>query len=197
MPGLMNTKNCTVSSAVDIIRRGGVVVFPTETSYGLAADATNARAVRRIFAIKGRTKEKSLPLIATDLRMVGKYAALSPILKRLVKKYWPGPLTVVASCRGRLAPGVVREKTVAIRVSSHPIARALARRLGRPIVSTSANLSGRPACFSVTAVRKQLGDQLDGYLDVGSLPRRCPSTIVAEKNGGIIVLRGGGTRYGP
>jgi len=183
-------------NAVEILKAGGVVCFPTETAYGLAADATNAKAVRRIFEIKGRGKEKTFPLIAASQSMVEKYAILSPIIRRLVKKYWPGPLTVVAPIRRgvELARGTVRGRTIAIRVPNHPIARELSKRLGRPIVSTSANVSGEPVCYSIRAVKKQFVDQKfqpDFYLDVGRLPKRKPSTIVMEKNGEIVVLRQG------
>jgi L-threonylcarbamoyladenylate synthase len=200
-----------IKAAVEILKAGGVVVFPTETAYGLAADATNERAVRRVFAIKGRELGKSFPMIAASVAMVEKYAILSPVLRKLVKKQWPGPLTVVASVRvdtntstsvsvsasrsvganghSPLRTGVVRGGTVAVRVSSHPIARELSRRLGRPIVSTSANLSGQPACYSIRAVKKQLGDKPDFYLDTGRLPKRKPSKIVMEQDGEIVVLR--------
>lgn len=196
MSGLTSTRNVIVSSAVAILKAGGVVVFPTETSYGLAADATNPKAVARVFAIKGRGWKKSFPLIAADLKMAEKYAFLSPALKKIAKNYWPGPLTIVAPLRRaiKVPSGVVRDSAVAVRVSSHPTARALARRLGRPIVSTSANLSGRPTCYSVAAVKKQLGHQPDGYLDAGRLPRRKPSTIIMEKSGKIVVLRQGSVK---
>lgn len=182
-----------IKKAVEILKAGGVVVFPTETAYGLAADATNEKAVRRVFAIKGRGKEKTFPMIAASTAMVEKYAILSPVLKKNVKNNWPGPLTVIipTHSKNELSKGVVRGKTIAIRVSSHPIARELSRRLGRPIVSTSANLSEQPACYSIRAAKKQLGDQPDFYLDVGALPKRKPSTIVTEKNGEIVVLRQG------
>jgi L-threonylcarbamoyladenylate synthase len=182
-----------INKAVATIKAGGVVVFPTETAYGLAADATNAKAVAKVFVIKGRTKEKSFPLIVVDLKMAEKYAVFSPAIKKLVKKYWPGALTVVVSLRHgvKLPSGVVQKGTIAVRASSHTIARTLSRRLGRPIVSTSANLSGRPTCYSARAVKKQLGDRPDDYLDAGRLPHRRPSTIITEKDGKIIVLREG------
>jgi len=191
MLGLKKINSNSVKKIVEVLRQGGVVVFPTETAYGLAADATNAKAVRRVFAIKERIKEKSLPLIAADLQMVEKYAVLSPLIKKLVKKYWPGSLTTVVPIRRGtdLARGTMLYSTIAIRVSAHPIARELSKRLGRPIVSTSANLSGQPACYSVRAAKKQLGDRPDGYLDAGVLPRRKPSRIVTEKDGEIVVLR--------
>jgi L-threonylcarbamoyladenylate synthase len=167
------------------------VVFPTETAYGLAADATSERAVRRVFAIKGRESRKSLPLIVANLKMAEKYAILSPVLRKLVKNQWPGPLTVVAPARtkNKLSKGVVRGGTVAVRVSSHPIARELSQRLGRPIVSTSANLSGQPTCYSIRAVKKQLGNKPDFYFDVGYLPKRKPSRIIVGRHMEIVVLR--------
>ncbi|MFH1089813.1 MAG: L-threonylcarbamoyladenylate synthase [Candidatus Uhrbacteria bacterium] len=202
MPGLKKIKNIFTIKAVEILKAGGVVVFPTETAYGLAADATNEKAVRRVFAIKGRGKEKSFPLIAADFKMVEKYAVLSPVIKKLVKKYWPGALTVVVPVQTivgnknfcSLRNGTIRSGTIAIRVPDHPIACELSKRLGRPIVSTSANVSGEPVCYSVRVVKKQFVGQKtqpDFYLDVGRLKKIKPSTIIMEKEGEIIVLRQG------
>lgn len=193
-------KNC-LKKAIKILKNGGVVVFPTETAYGLAADATNKKAVRRIFSIKGRKKEKTFPLIVANQTMAEHYIILSPVFKKIVKKYWPGPLTVVApipKSQTNLLPfGVIRNGTIAVRVSSHPIAQALSRGLGLPIVSTSANFSDQPICYSVRAVKKQFVGQKrqpDFYLDIGRLPKRKPSTIIFEKKGQAIVLRQGTIR---
>lgn len=195
----MPRRNDILTQAVAVLKKGGVVVFPTETSYGIAADAGNEQAVAKIFAIKGRDAKKSVPLIAADRAMVKRFAALGPELDALAKKHWPGALTVVAEARRGLSKSVIRANgTIAIRVSSHPIARALAKRLGRPIVATSANLSGLPACYSVRAFAKQIRrappKKSVGFIaiiDVGVLPRRKPSTIVKEEGGEIVVLRAG------
>lgn len=168
-----------IRTAIDVLRMGGVVVFPTETAYGLAADATNLSAVKKIFEIKGREGEKSLPLIASSREMVERYAGIPRGLEKLASRYWPGPLTLVLPAMGGLAPGVVHNGTVAIRVSSHPVARALSEGLGAPIVSTSANRSGQPTCYSMEEVRAQLGDAPDLFIDVGLLHPEPPSTIVA------------------
>jgi len=189
--------NQQIKTAVEILKAGGVVVFPTETAYGLAADATNKKAVRRVFAIKGRGQEKTFPLIASDIKMVEKYAVLSPVIKRLIKKYWPGALTVIVGVRHgapQLDPGVIRSGTVAIRIPDHPMARELAKRLGQPIISTSANVSGEPVCYSIRTVKKQLigrKTQPDFYLTGGRLKKVKPSTIVMEKDGEVVVLRQG------
>ncbi len=182
-----------IQEAVDILKRGGVVVFPTETAYGLAADATNESAVARIFDIKGRGEEKSLPLIAASREMVERFAGIPRGLERLASQHWPGPLTlVIPAMGGRLASGVVRDGAVAMRVSSDPTARMLSEGIGAPIVSTSANVAGQTACYSVEDVRAQLGDAPDLYLDGGVLEAQPPSTIVAVDDYGYPeVLRQG------
>jgi len=187
-----------IREAINVLKRGGVVVFPTETAYGLAADATNTKAVAKIYQIKGREAGKSLPLIASDQKMAERYVRLSPAMKKLAKIHWPGPLTIVSppnkgKSGGGLARRVVRDGTIAIRVADHAIARALAKGLGEPITATSANLSGQPTCYSARAVHKQ-GVVADFVIDIGALPRRKPSTIVAEKEGEIVVLRKGPIR---
>jgi L-threonylcarbamoyladenylate synthase len=180
----MAPSNEQFKQAVAVLRKGGVVVFPTETAYGLAADTGNPRAAGKIFAIKGRGHEKKLPAIAASAAMAQRYAEISPKLMNIARAFWPGPLTVVGS-------------RAAVRVSPHPIARALSKALGRPIFSTSANVSGMPTCYSVVEVSKQFARrrlQPDFALDVGPLPRRKPSTIIAEQDGRIVVLRQGSLR---
>jgi len=179
-----------IGEAVEILRAGGVVVFPTETSYGLAADAMNARAVAKVAKLKGRPSEKTFPLIVSSTAMAERYAHLRCLGRRLAKAHWPGPLTLVVEARKNvgLARGIVaRDGTVALRVSSNETARALARGLGRPIVSTSANRAGEPPAYDALDVTLKA----DFILDDGRLPRRKPSTIVHVVQGKIEVLRQG------
>lgn len=185
----MNKKD--LHGAVLILHRGGIIVFPTETAYGLGCDATNAVAVRRIYHIKGCERGKLLPVIAADTKQVRKFFRLDGPAEALAKKYWPGPLTIVLPARDariRRAVGAM----VGVRVSSSHIARRLAADLGRPIVATSANLSGKPTCYSVPSAKRQLGKKpIDYYLDIGALPHRKPSTVVRVDRGHIIILRHG------
>ncbi|MBM5789973.1 threonylcarbamoyl-AMP synthase [Candidatus Parcubacteria bacterium] len=193
-----------IEEAVAVLRQGGVIVFPTETAYGFGADATNERAVERLMAIKGREGWKTPPLIAADREMVERCVSLSAMFRDLADRFWPGPLTLVVPVFGKAdlengrsfgwAKGVVRDGTVAIRVSSHPTAQELSRRLGVPIVATSANVAGQPTCWNVLSVQRQFVSRLlqpDFYLDDGPLPVRAPSTVVAEQNGHLAVLRPG------
>lgn len=212
--------NAILRVATAYLRRGGLFVYPTETAYAIGCDATNARAVAAIFRLKGRERRKPLPLIVASRAMAERYAQFTPLARRLAKRYWPGPLTLVlrssrhseGGSRGishhgqaiALAPGIIAANgTVAIRVSAHPVARALSRRLGRPIVSTSANRSGDPPAFSIRAAARAFsharntlplkvgngGDVL--MVNAGTLPRRKPSTIVDARGSEPIILRQG------
>lgn len=180
-----------------VLKHGGVVLFPTETAYGLAVDATNPRAVKRVHEIKGRAEEKTFPLIAADAAMAMRMMQMSPRLLALAKKHWPGALTIVAPVKkgSGLAKEVVRkEGTIAVRVSSGVIATVLSKGLGNPITSTSANKTGEATCYSVRTFFKQLPEADVFVLDLGAIPRRALSTIIAEENGEIIVRRQGRIR---
>jgi L-threonylcarbamoyladenylate synthase len=163
-----------------VIHRGGVVAYPTDTLYGLAADPWNEDAISRVFAIKGRDAVQAIPLIAADREQVeAKLGALSPLAARLAGEFWPGPLTLVVPAlpsvpRALLGAG----DTVAVRVPDHPVATALARAVGHPITSTSANPSGQPATDDAATVLAIMGDRLDGVLDAGRTPGGPPSTLV-------------------
>lgn len=181
-----------VRQAVRVLRSGGVVIYPTETSYALGCDAQKAHAVAQIFKLKGRSKTKQLPVITASRAMAERFFILGANARRLAQRYWPGPLTIVLKPRKTLP--VSYKGGVAVRVSGHPVAQQLSRALKAPLVSTSANISGKPACFSVTALKKQFGARLKNMfvIDIGALPRRKPSTIVAiSEVGEIQVVRQG------
>lgn len=197
----------SIRAAVSVLKKGGVVVFPTETSYGIGCDATNAKAVRRVFRIKGRPGGKGTPLLVDSRAAAKRWAVFSKEAEGLAKKHWPGALTIVLSPRSKkIAPACLQDGTLSLRLSSHPVARALASGLGRPIVATSANVSGAPACFSVRTFLQQLSGEAgsasggnhsttpDLILDAGALPRRRPSTLVRIDDGRVSVLRQGSVR---
>ena len=189
------TSHQLLSAAVVHLRAGGLFIYPTETAYAIGCDATNVTAVQAIFRLKGRERGKPLPLIVASRAMAERYARFTPLARRLAARYWPGPLTIVLASRfspplpegeregvGMLAPGVVASNgTIALRVSSHPVARALSRRLGRPIVSTSANRAGEPPCYSARCALRSLRGGVFA-IDTGPLPHRRPSTIVDARS---------------
>ena len=169
-----------LAEAVRVLREGGVVTFPTETFYGLGADARNEAAVEKIFRIKGRNFRNPLPVIVADegelIPLVEEIPATATIL---MQTFWPGPLTLIF----RAAPSVSSRLTggtgkIGIRVSSHPIARFLAAGLAGPLTATSANPSGGPECSSADAVIRTLSDLPDAVIDGGATPEGAGSTIL-------------------
>ncbi len=191
-----------IEEAVALLKSGGVIVYPTETSYGLGCDATNLAAVERIYAIKGRPESKALSVILPSLAEATKYVILRTYSSRLAAHYWPGPFTLIAERQptSPLSPHCANRNRHAVRVSSHPVATALAVGLGVPIVATSANISGANDIYKIADVLAtydpaQLGkggDMPDAYIDGGDLPVVPPSTIVELGQEGFKVLRQGG-----
>lgn len=177
------------------LKQGGIIIYPTESSYALGGDCTNHNVIKKIFLLKTRMRQKTLPLIASDDKMVKLYGKVIKAHKPLMQKYWPGPLTIAMRAKRKLPGGVVNKNNeIAIRVSGHPIARALAKNLGRPLIATSANISARPSCYSISAVKTQFGrEALRDILiiDAGRLPKRLMSTIVRVHSGSIHIIRKG------
>jgi L-threonylcarbamoyladenylate synthase len=169
-----------VALAVDLLRKGGVVAYPTDTLYGLGADAFNEAAVERVFVIKGRPHGMPLPLLLADADALVQVASEVPPLARvLAERFWPGALTLVIP-RSSKVPELVsgRGWKVGVRVPDHPVPRELARRLGAPITGTSANKSGGPDPRTADDVRRQLGDEVDLVIEGGGLPAGQPSTVL-------------------
>lgn len=194
------TQDVAIRAAVRVLKRGGVIAFPTETTYGLGCDPRKTDAVRRIYAIKGREKGKPLLLVASSVAQASRVGDLRAVPSSLQKKHWPGPLTLVVPARtaAKLVKEIAPKGEVAVRVSSSEIVQALTTRYGFPIVATSANRSGEPDCRSGRAVSRAFegsSDKPDLILDMGSLPRRKPSTLArVTSSEEIEVLRQGAVR---
>lgn len=135
-----------IQDAATVLARGGIVIYPTETSCALGCRITDANAVSTIFAIKGRALQKPLPLIAADQSQIEEIAHLENAPANLISTFWPGPLTLVLPAKKELAPGLINpQHKVAIRISSSPVAAGLAMLAGACITATSANISGKTA----------------------------------------------------
>lgn len=167
----------------ELLHRGGVIIYPTETVYGLGGNPEIPGVVDRIYAIKGRPSGKPLPLIAADVDAVRKWTVWrTDPLDRLAEAFWPGPLTLVLEASPRVPKAVASsEGTVAVRVSSHPVAGMLARACGGWIVATSANLSGQSPVSDPAAIPSALLHAVDGLVDGGPLAPSSPSTLVAVR----------------
>jgi L-threonylcarbamoyladenylate synthase len=182
-----------IARAVTALREGHVVVYPTETFYGLAADPFSPLAMERLFAVKGRDSAKTVALIAHDHASAFALASAVPaIARKLADHFWPGPLTLVLPAREGLHDSLVGpDGGVGVRVSPDPIARALAVGFGRPITATSANLAGQPPARWLAPTRAAFGDRVSVYLDGGELTAAMPSTIVACDHNGWRIIREG------
>jgi L-threonylcarbamoyladenylate synthase len=166
--------------AAEVVQAGGVIVYPTETLYGIGADALNPSAVAKVHVAKGREPGKPMLVLVPDIESLKPLVAeLSPVAIALMNSCWPGPLTIVFPVSSRV-PGEVLGggKSVGIRVPSSKLCLRLLRLAGTPLVSTSANSPGAPPLRSVDAIQKIMGQGVDLFLDAGELPERKPSTVV-------------------
>ncbi len=191
----MNTRSRLIEleEAVRSLNSGGVVVFPTDTLYGLGADVFSLAALQRIFSIKYRRADLALPVLVAGLDQVEAVAQpMSAQAQRLAERFWPGPLTLVMR-RSPDLPGLVTggADTVAVRMPGHPVPLELARRLGRPITGTSANRSGQPDLLDLSALENQLGNLVDHIIQTGPVPAGTASTIVNVTGDTPQLLRGG------
>jgi len=166
-----------VDEAVEVIKSGGLVVYPTETCYGLGADALNPEAVRKVFMVKHRPFNIPLTVLVADLEMWGRFAELTSEALKLIRKFMPGPLTI-ALRKKPYVPDLLDPYELAARISSHPTAQALVSKVGSPITATSANVHGEPEPYTVDEAIKSLGQGVDLALDSGKIPRRKVSTVV-------------------
>ena len=181
-----------VEQGISILKRGGVVAFPTDTVYGLGAGIGIDSAVERVYRIKGRPSSRALPLILADLYQFEKVAReVTPTARLLADNFWPGPLTLVLLKSDSVSDIITGgSETVAVRIPAHPIPVALARGVGTAVVGTSANLSGQPSALTAAEARAQLGDKADLIID-GECPGGKESTIVDLTGETPAILRQG------
>lgn len=183
--------------AAAVLRGGGLVIYPTDTLYGLAVDPRLPRAVAKLLSAKGRPAGRALPLIAATLEQAADdMAVLSGVSLRLAARFWPGPLTLIAEARAGLAPGVADDRgTVALRVPDHAVARGLAAALRFGVTSTSANPSGGEAAQTAEGAAAGFGDDVDLVLDGGPSPGGLPSTIVDARDDPPRLVRAGAVSF--
>jgi len=177
---------------VAALAAGALVVFPTETVYGLGADACSAAAVARLVAVRGREEGKPILVLVRDLDMAATVAAGIPTAaRRLAARFWPGPLTLVLAARVGLPPALTAGTgTIGVRVPAHATAAALVAGLGRPVTAPSANPPGAAAPRRLAEAERYFGGAVDVYVDGGELPGG-GSTVVALEDGRVRVLRTG------
>ncbi len=183
----------TLRQAVVALRHGNVIVFPTETLYGLGADALNIAAVEKVFQLKDRDPDNPIPVLVSDRTMlISLLAEIPPLAEQLMERFWPGPLTLVLPARGNIPrPLVNRSGGIGVRISSQPIATALVNLLGRPLTATSANPSGKPGARTVAQARGYFSGSVELFLDGGELNAPKPSTVVEVVGSKLTIIRRG------
>ncbi len=175
-----------------LIDCGGVIIYPTETLYGIGADAMNEESVRRVFEIKGRREDNPVPILVRDKNMMDELAVIPDVGHLLIDKFLPGPLTLVLK-RKRDFPGIITAETdrVAIRISGHPFVRRLFKLISGPITSTSANISGVSNLLDFRSVFETFKGKVELIVDSGTLQPSKGSTIVDLTVSPPSILRGG------
>lgn len=187
----VNPQGRHLKRAAECLADGGVIVYPTDTVYGLGCDITKKNAVERIVRIKGRDPKKPMSFVCSDLTHISRYALVSNRAYRILKRFLPGPYTFILEASREVPKTLLtKQKTVGIRVPDHPICLELVRLLGNPLLSTSANPSGVEPSGNPDEIEKQLGSRVDLLLDCGMLTQT-PSTVVSLVNDEVAVLREG------
>jgi L-threonylcarbamoyladenylate synthase len=179
--------------AVEALRRGEVVVFPTETLYGLGADALDPEAVEKVFLLKGRDPRNPIPVLVADENMLQHLVThVPPLARKLMQQFWPGPLTIVLPGRKDIPKPLLNASGgVAVRISSEPIATKLVKALGSPLTATSANPSGQDPARTVHRAKAYFRGKVQLFLNGGTLKSKTGSTVVEPTEDRIKIIREG------
>lgn len=189
-------ENSVINKAVDVLKNGGLVIFPSDTVYGLLVDATNEKAVEKLIAFKNRPPGKAISVFVADEKMMSEYVEITTKSTSLLKHILPGPFTVILPSKHKVSKQLESEKgTLGIRIPDYQLVNALVKAFGKPITATSANLGGKSPHYSVESLLHQVPKQkqalIDLIVDAGQLPHNKPSTVVDVSAPDMKVLRQG------
>jgi len=190
-----NPDKKVISEAISILRNRGLVVYPTDTVYGLGANPLDAEAVRKVYWAKRRVG-KPLPILVSSIDAVKRIAYVDEAALRLMERFWPGPLTIVLRAKDVIPKEVtLGTGKVGVRMPNHKVALMLAERLNGLIIGTSANISGKPSPKTIEEVIEQLGDRVDLILDAGPARIGIPSAVVDLTGNRLRIIREGPISY--
>ena len=197
---IKSEKEKSIEKAVEVLKSGGLIVYPTETCYGLGADATNPEALKKILEYKKLRGSKPISIAVSDIDMAKEYVSINDTAENLYKNYLPGPITVISISKGNLVPPVVSiQGAVGVRYPNYPYTLELIKKFGKPITATSANVSYKPTPYSIESLIKNLPEKskklIDLFLDAGELPKNQPSTVLDTTLNQLSVLRQGKVQF--
>lgn len=176
----MNNMNIQNTQAVEILKQGGVIAYPTDTACGIGCRIDDDTAVQRVYEIKGRDLGKAVPVLCSSFEMVEKYVeSISDEVKKLMNTYWPGALTIVLSAKlAQISPLVLGENnTIGVRIPGDERIRSVIEHVGIPLVGTSANLAGEATVYTTKDISPIVRERVDGILE-GDCPKRQSSTVI-------------------
>ncbi len=182
-----------IDRAVEFLKNGEVIVYPTETIYGLGADVLNRKAVKKIYDLKARDYGLPISILVADIAMLREFVDEVPEQALpLMRRFWPGALTILFHANDRIPKGLVTNTgRVGVRISSHPVAAALVKTFGKPVTTTSANLSGFPPSLSVKHIQKYFGEKVPCIVDGGECEPSRGSTVVDVGEETMRIIREG------
>jgi len=191
-----NNEKLIIKKALEVLKKGGLFVFPTETCYGLGADATKPAAIKKLYSYKTRREGKPLSIAVADIKMAKKYVEINEIAENLYQNYLPGPITVISQGLGKVVRGVESEYgTLGIRIPDYKLVLEIVKNFGKPFTATSANMSYLPKPYDVETLIKNTPAKnlklIDLIIDAGKLPHRETSTVVDTTMNSLNVMRAG------
>jgi len=188
----------SLEESAKVIEENEVIVFPTDTVYGLVCDVTNQEAVQKLFRVKKRDLEKPIPVFVKDIEMAQQIAIISERQERFLKKVWPGKVTVVLKSNAKLPKGVLgRDKTIGLRIPDYAPVNALLNKINHPLSGTSANLAGQSPSTDINDIIDQFENekfQPDLIVDAGILELSKPSTVIDLTGKELKILRKGAVK---
>lgn len=185
-----NPQDEVIQRAARVLQLGGLVVYPTETLYGLGANIIDLGAIQRVFEVKGRFHQKPISIAFRDIEHAERYAHFTPAARKLAEVFLPGPLTMILPAKINLGEMFGGEK-IAVRVSNHKVVQAIMSKVKFPITATSANISGKADPICAQDSIDQIGEKVDLVLDSGKCEHSMPSTVVDLSEGKIVIVRQG------
>jgi len=193
-------KEQAIQKAIDILQDGGLIIYPTETCYGLGGDATNPKALEKLLAYKKYRGSKPISIAVSNKQMASEYVEINEMANNLYDNYLPGPITVISMSKGVLtAPVVSSRGAVGVRIPDYSFTKELISKYGKPITATSANVSYRSTPYSIDQLIKDLPKKslelIDLFLDAGELPKNPPSTVLDTTMNELAVLRQGSVQF--